>query len=126
MASGLPLPVPPRTPSPPPEDHYTAGLDLYGDQTVHTDLVYDPNALSPIGGAYDPGFNSIASNIGASPMSSNMMKTVDSFDVGGTSSRPHSSGNPFNFQTTTLSKSPVMKSVSSPNTNTLAPLTHIT
>lgn len=110
MASGLPLPIPPRTPSPP-DDQYTASLDQNDGQT---DLVYDPNALLPVAGAYDPRFNSITSAMSSSPMSGNMMKTIDGFDIGGMSNHPPNSGNPFNFQTTTLSKSPVIKSVSSP------------
>ncbi|KAI9860744.1 MAG: Endoplasmic reticulum zinc transporter [Trichoglossum hirsutum] len=106
MASGLPLPIPPRTPSPP-DDQYTASLDQNDGQT---DLVYDPNALLPVAGAYDPRFNSITSAMSSSPMSGNMMKTIDGFDIGGMSNHPPNSGNPFNFQTTTLSKSPVIKS----------------
>ncbi|KAH0547570.1 hypothetical protein FGG08_000295 [Glutinoglossum americanum] len=110
MASGLPLPVPPRTPTPPPEDQYTASPDLNGSPPMHADPIYDPNALSPIVGSFDLRFNSMASAMSASPSSVNTMKAVDGFDVGGTSNRPASSGNPFNFQTTTLSKSPVIKS----------------
>ncbi|KAI9760096.1 MAG: Endoplasmic reticulum zinc transporter [Geoglossum simile] len=109
MASGLPLPVPPRTPSPPPEDEQTVGLGLYGGRTIQTDLVYDLNALSPMSGAYTPHFNSMAAAASQKP-SGSPMNILDSFDIGGTSNRPPSSGNPFNFQTTTLSKSPVMKS----------------
>jgi hypothetical protein len=115
MALGLPLPVPPRTPSPPPEDEQTVGLGLDGGSMVQTELIYDPNALSPMGGPYTPRFGSMAGAMSASPLSSgSSMMSMDSFDVGGTQNRPPSSGNPFNFQTTTLSKSPIMKSVSAP------------
>ncbi|KAI1997148.1 cation diffusion zinc membrane transporter Zrg17 [Ophidiomyces ophidiicola] len=86
MASNLPIPAPPRTPTPPPED---AGMTSGGSSYA-----------SPMQSAFD--FNSL------SPM-------VDTFASGDPSRNPHKiSGqdatSPFNFRPTALAKGPVAKS----------------
>jgi hypothetical protein len=53
MASGMPLPVPPRTPTPPPEDlQKPMGLGI--DQFSPTKLGYNPDALSPLSATFPP------------------------------------------------------------------------
>lgn len=49
----MPMPVPPRTPTPPPDDHapYPVGLGFEGELSVGS-LGYDPNTLSPMSATF--------------------------------------------------------------------------
>ena len=116
MASELPIPAPPRTPTPPPEDEHqgTAGLGLDGVLTSPVKVAFDPNALSPMKESFLGGrYGSISSN-SLSPASPNSFYSAMSLDsMGGQSSGSMEDGRgPFNFQPMSLSKSPVTKSVS--------------
>lgn len=52
MASQMPLPVPPRTPTPPPDDdNHLVGLGLE-DQLSPAKLGFNPNALSPMSATF--------------------------------------------------------------------------
>ncbi|KAF2678429.1 cation efflux family protein-like protein [Lentithecium fluviatile CBS 122367] len=54
MASGMPLPVPPRTPTPPPDDDAVpAGLGFEG-QLSPANLGFNTNALSPMSATFPP------------------------------------------------------------------------
>ncbi|KAF2813840.1 cation efflux family protein-like protein [Mytilinidion resinicola] len=54
MASGMPLPRPPRTPTPPPEDdHSPIGLGIE-QQFSPAKLGYNPDALSPLSATFPP------------------------------------------------------------------------
>lgn len=103
----MPIPDPPRTPTPPPEEiAHSGGLGLEGIPYATTgEILYDPNSLSPA----DPNahFGSMSANM-ISPATGNSAHTAMSMD-NGKSDAP----SPFNFQTTTLAKSPVVKSVRS-------------
>ena len=106
MASNS-IPLPPRTPTPPPEDpdaisHNTTGLGIEG-------MTFNPNALSPNPTTrFDIAISSYSDRSGPStpltPMTNGAMTETVSED----------GKNPFNFQPTTYTvpKSPVIKSVS--------------
>ncbi|WEW61679.1 cation diffusion zinc membrane transporter Zrg17 [Emydomyces testavorans] len=86
MAANPSIPIPPRTPTPPPDD---AALNS-GGSSLATPMTasFDPNALSPM---------------------------VDAFASGDSSWNPHRRASqdisgPFNFQPTVLAKTPVVKS----------------
>ncbi|KAM3066606.1 cation diffusion zinc membrane transporter Zrg17 [Clarireedia jacksonii] len=105
MASSLPIPRPPRTPTPPtPLDNPNRGV-LGGDpQNVHDGHTFDPNALSP---SFPPSwFGTMASATSAGGLSS------PTFSTDGMMSLPPPKGpaNPFNFQTQTITDAPVVKS----------------
>jgi hypothetical protein len=53
MASNMPLPVPPRTPTPPPDDNAPepVGLGFEGDLPAES-LGFNPNALSPMSATF--------------------------------------------------------------------------
>jgi hypothetical protein len=105
MAAPIPLPAPPRTPTPPPDESTTqSGLGVDGiPYATAAELLYDPNSLSPA----DPNahFGSMSTNM-ASPASASTAYSPLSLDTG-----KKNVSSPFNFQTTTLAKSPVIKSV---------------
>ena len=110
MASSLPIPAPPRTPTPPtpiPEDD-ASGLNINGlPQFVNSTVTFDPNALFPVTGTFPGRFGSMDSTM-PSPASSNSAST----NSDGTLPLP-AGQSPFNFQTQTYSASPaVTKSVS--------------
>lgn len=121
MASTLPIPAPPRTPTPPPEDEYqTAGLGLEGVLTSPAKTSFDPNALSPMVenfpvGRYGALGSATASpaNNPLSPASTNSVYSSMSLDSAGNpkSGSGEDLRGPFNFQTTTLARSPVARSV---------------
>jgi hypothetical protein len=103
MADSLPIPRPPRTPTPPPDD----SSDLV-NSSLH--FLYDLNALHPethLG----PHFKD-STDVGGTRTSNSTPKTSSpiSMDV------PHSTmgdaeSRPFNFKPTVLAKGPVVKSV---------------
>jgi Co/Zn/Cd efflux system component len=105
MASTMPIPAPPRTPTPPPDDGSPqSGLGLDGiPYATTTEDLYDPNSLSPA----DPNahFGSMSANM-VSPASTNSVYNTMSLGSG-----KSDVSSPFNFQTATLAKSPVVKSV---------------
>lgn len=103
MASNLPIPQPPSTPSPPP--------DIQEDRLA-PELPYDPKALSPMPNLAqsERGRGDMAGMAPTSPRS----PTFGSFTSLGPDSNTISetvNANPFNFQPMALAKTPVMKSV---------------
>ena len=120
MSNGFPIPDPPRTPTPPPEDEsQTAGLGLEGVMTSPRKVSFDPNALSPMVENFPIGrFGSMASATTSpgnplSPASTNSIYSPMSVDSAGNpkSMSGEDVKEPFNFQTMTLAKSPVARSV---------------
>jgi hypothetical protein len=105
MASTTPIPAPPGTPTPPPEEESCeSGLGLDGiPYATPREILYDPNCLSPA----DPNghFGSMSANM-ISPAGADSVYSPMSMDSG-----KSDASNPFNFQTTTLAKSPITKSV---------------
>jgi hypothetical protein len=122
MASTLPIPLPPRTPTPPSpglQEPDMAGLGLEGvSQDSPAKVTFDPNSLSPMSESFrfnymNSAMVSPADTNPLSPASTNSHYSGMSVDSAGnprTGSSDEGSG-PFNFQTTTLSKSPIAKSV---------------
>ncbi|KAI9837301.1 MAG: hypothetical protein M1819_000375 [Sarea resinae] len=130
MASNLPLPVPPRTPTPPPDDHDhqyadSTGLGLEGfAQPSPAKVSFDPNALSPLDdnyasrsfGSMSSAMASPASNTLSPARSGSLYSPMNGTDSTGATPKASSASaaevarNPFNFQTTTIAKSPVAKS----------------
>ncbi|KAF2660456.1 cation efflux family protein-like protein [Lophiostoma macrostomum CBS 122681] len=117
MASGMPLPIPPRTPTPPPDDsgrEHPVGLG-FENQLSPAKLGFNPNALSPMSATFPPDrYGTLAPNDSQSqratpstvfsPSSATFPYTPPSA-VSGTSDNetPSLSGaenprNPFNFQ----------------------------
>ena len=120
MATSLPIPAPPRTPTPPLDDEYqTAGLGLVGVMTSPTKTAFDPNTLSPMFENFPLGrYGALGSAMASpanplSPTSTNSVYSPMSVDSAGnpTSGSGEDLRGPFNFQTTTLAKSPVARSV---------------
>ncbi|RDL31990.1 Uncharacterized protein BP5553_09392 [Venustampulla echinocandica] len=114
MASSLPIPAPPRTPTPPtPIREEADGLGIGGaDRHGYSNVPFDRNTLSPLTDTFPGRFGSMGSPM--QPSGSSGSNTT----MG--QGRPPSSGgarNPFNFQTQTISDTPaVAKSVGqSPN-----------
>lgn len=113
MASRLPIPAPPRTPTPPTPiaedpDH---GLGIDGvSRTVRSTVTYDPNTLSPMTDRFPGRFGSMTS-----PMGSSTSTASPALSIGdGTMGPPPGAGgrNPFNFQTQTIKDTPaITKSV---------------
>jgi hypothetical protein len=109
MASNIPLPIPPRTPTPPSDevtDHYAA--------QINSGVAVDRDALSPLRDTFprsvslDPGngdrLSPTKSSFNLSP------GPADSTTVQNGSSDSTAAG-PFNFNTTVMAKGPVVKSV---------------
>ena len=121
MASDLPIPIPPRTPTPPTpaiEEQDTTGLRLDGlSQAQPAQVTFDPNSLSPMSETFQ--FGSMNSTMALSsnplsPASTNSIYSSMSLDSAGnpkTGSSEEDSG-PFNFQPAALAKTPVAVSVS--------------
>ncbi|KZF26749.1 cation efflux family protein family [Xylona heveae TC161] len=123
MASSLPIPVPPKTPTPPPdedefqqqqqEQQQSLGLGLEGLPPNSSSTVsYDPNTLSPMNWTFPGRLGSLPSPANTfSPASTataySPMTGENAISVNGSNGIPRS---PFNFQTTTLARSPVAKS----------------
>lgn len=136
MASHLPIPAPPRTPTPPPDDGQPTGDQLYGlglEEYLASPAQsnFDPNSLSPMdenyqsGRRYGASARALTTNpLGLSPMtdSSSLHSTVSIESSSG--SQPNTGAlvektdgkGMFNFQPTSLAKSPVSKSVCFPST----------
>ncbi len=120
MAFTLPIPAPPGTPTPPPEDQpggeHVLGLGLDGFLNSPARSTFDPSSLSPLDqtfqaeryGSMKPSPNPVNS---ADASSSHGRISTDS--PGGQSGTMMEDGKGvFQFQPTTLAKSPVSKSVS--------------
>lgn len=119
MAFNMPIPAPPRTPTPPTpiSSEPLSGLGIYeGTQDMRSNVNYDPNTLSPTDDVFSSRFSSMNSNM-ASPAMSSVSPALSSsggFNSGNMGPPPSASARaPFNFQTQTISTSPVAKSVSS-------------
>ena len=134
MASHLPIPAPPRTPTPPPEDDHLpgerlSGLGLEGFLISPARSTFDPRSLSPMDENFSPGRRyggSMATNGGLlssnplSPTDTNSLYSAMSIESSpgshpGNASIENSGKGMFNFQPTVLAQSPVSKSVVSPH-----------
>lgn len=135
MASHLPIPAPPRTPTPPPDDGqlgdrvYGLGLEEY--LTCPAQSTFDPNSLSPMdencqsGRRYGATARGLTTNpLGLSPMTDSS-SLYSAFSIESSWGSQPSTGalvektdgkGMFNFQPTSLAKSPVSKSVCFPST----------
>lgn len=111
MASNLPLPIPPRTPSPLSDDV------MVHSSYAHAGVSIDRDALSPLKESFPP------ISAALEPVKSDRLSpTKASFSFGtsppenGTPTQTglgdSASAGPFNFNTTVMAKSPVVKSVS--------------
>lgn len=131
MASHLPIPAPPRTPTPPSDDGQPTGDQLYGlgleeYLTSPAQSTFDPNSLSPMDENYQSGrrYGAPARGLTTNPLGLSPM--TDSSSLHSAFSIESSSGSQpntgalvektdgqgmFNFQPTSLAKSPVSKSV---------------
>ncbi|RAO70478.1 uncharacterized protein BHQ10_006490 [Talaromyces amestolkiae] len=103
MASSttLQIPLPPQTPSPPPDN-----LDQH---SLAAEPQYDPKALSPMHGMkQNERLKGDMANMGPTSPTS---PSFGSFSSHVSNTNAGSDHNPFNFQPMALAKSPVMKSV---------------
>ena len=134
MASHLPIPAPPRTPTPPPDDSPSLGdqihgLGLEGWLISPARSTFDPNSLSPMDENYHSGRRYGAATRGLTTNPLSMSSMSDSSSLYSASSIDSASGSQpntgallektdgkgmFNFQPTSLAKSPVSKSVRFP------------
>ena len=131
MASNLPIPAPPRTPTPPPEDDYqeNSGMGIDGYLNSPAKSTFDPNSLSPMDENFPIGRYGSAPSFppsSAASGSSNPLSPIDpnvsapyspmSLDSAGSagSVMTENSKGVFKFQPTSLSTSPIAKSVSLP------------
>ncbi|KAI9838244.1 MAG: Endoplasmic reticulum zinc transporter [Sclerophora amabilis] len=119
MASNFPMPLPPRTPTPPPEDEHNlqlTGLGLSGfGQSSYQNGGFDPNALAPMNENGPTNYLSPAKHESESCPLSPASATSPSFGSSDGTGSFHEGQeevtlNPFNFQTTSLAKSPVTRS----------------
>ncbi|KAL3456888.1 cation efflux family protein family [Aspergillus heterothallicus] len=103
MASNFPLPVPPRTPTPPPDDSPST--------SSYPSFAVDRDALSPLVDSFPSSLRN-ASDLEdrnrLSPTRASFNLSADSAQQNGASDS--GSSGPFNFKTTTMAKSPVVKS----------------
>ena len=112
MASNLPIIEAPQSPSPPPDEDGNSGLGVSNvAQAAPATITFDPNALSPVSQHFQ--FGSMSASI-SSPASIYSSMSVDSAG-NSKSGRSEDGSGPFNFQPTTLAKSPVIKSVRTPS-----------
>lgn len=97
----LPIPLPPQTPSPPP--------DSQDQRRLAVEPEYDPKALSPMHGIMQNGRSKEdTANMGPTSPTS---PSFGSFSNHASNVNAGSDHNPFNFQPMALAKSPVIKSV---------------
>lgn len=121
MALDIPLPVPPRTPTPPLEerDVNRAG-PADAPQPPQSPRIYDRNALSPMIENFPPQYSTLgSSNLATasplSPVSPTSYHSAGSLDSAGTNHGGNNDVNPFKFQSMALAKSPLAKSVRNSN-----------
>lgn len=111
MASGLPIPLPPRTPTPPPDNNLASPAEniSMGYQQQGS---LDPASLSPLTDTFP---SSGSSGIFFSPLAARGINAYQfvPIDASWNSYRRPSLDvpSPFNFKPTTLAKTPVLKSV---------------
>lgn len=106
MASNLPLPLPPRTPTPPADDEYAS--------QINSGIPIDRNSLSPLKASFPKGIMDAESRDMLSPTNSSFNLATSPEDAETpieNGSGDMSSAGPFNFNTTVMAKSPVIKSV---------------
>lgn len=120
MAFALPIPAPPRTPTPPPEDQphgepTMVGLGLEGFLNSPVKASFDSGSLSPLDETFHAArYGSMGPSPNAlSPIDPNFVYNRISTDsaASGGSVRMEDGKGVFQFQPTTLAKSPVSKSV---------------
>lgn len=114
MASELPIPAPPRTPTPLPDEEHQGmdGLGLDGVITSPTELSFDPNSLSPMRDHFLTGRYGSLSNPLSPGTPASFYSAMSNDSAGSQSTVSGEDGRqPFNFQPMALSKSPVTKSV---------------
>ncbi|KAF7718904.1 Cation efflux family protein [Penicillium ucsense] len=109
MASNLPLPIPPRTPTPPPDEAHDHHASL-----INTAVPMDRDALSPLRESFPRTMPLDAGTSDRwSPTKSAFTLSPGRADNGTSAdngpSEP-SSASPFNFNTTVMAKGPVVKS----------------
>lgn len=136
MASHLPIPAPPRTPTPPSDDGQPTGDQIKGlglEEYLPSPArsTFDPNSLSPMDENYHSGrrYGATARGLTTNPLG--MSPMTDSSSLFSAFSIESSSGSQpntgalvemtdgkgmFNFQPTSLAKTSVSKSVCSPST----------
>ncbi|RAL07643.1 cation efflux family protein family [Aspergillus homomorphus CBS 101889] len=104
MASNLPIPIPPRTPTPPADDPASGAFEP-------SSALYDKDSLSPLRDTFTPARSALDVN---DP--TRLSPTRAGFNLSPANARSQAeqsdnvSAGPFNFQTTTMAKSPVVKS----------------
>jgi hypothetical protein len=108
MASNLPIPRPPRTPTPPSDDP-TSVTD--GQPQRGFAATYDKDTLSPMVDHFSQNGSNVEDRDRLSPTRSSFKLNPTDGSVQSGAGDNGSAG-PFNFQTTTMAKGPVMKSVS--------------
>lgn len=109
MASNLPLPVPPRTPTPPADESAHQHAQLNSGVSV------DRDSLSPLVESF-PRSSSLETGtqgrLSPTKSSFNLSPLPDSTTSAQNGSSNMTAAGPFNFNTTVMAKSPVTKSVS--------------
>jgi hypothetical protein len=107
MASNLPIPIPPRTPTPPADDQYAS--------TINSGISISRDSLSPLKASFPKGIMDAESRDHLSPTRSsfNLATSPEGAETpiqnGSSETTP---AGPFNFDTAVMAKSPVIKSVS--------------
>lgn len=111
MASNLPLPLPPRTPTPPADDEHAP--------QINSGILIDRNSLSPLKASFPKGIMNDESRDTLSPTKSSFNPSFNLATSPEYAETPIENGSgepspaePFNFNTTVMAKSPVIKSVS--------------
>lgn len=105
MANTMPIPLPPRTPTPPPDESSSPQKQPTFDPTAP----FDPNALSPH--HLEPDYIAMAASSNYASAMTPEKQIAPGIGIGSVNEK-----GPFNFQTATLAKSPVIKSVCDPLT----------
>ncbi|KAF7161572.1 hypothetical protein CNMCM5623_007107 [Aspergillus felis] len=108
MASNLPIPRPPRTPTPPSDDPTSTSV-TDGQPQRGFDVSFDKDALSPMVEKFSQNGSNVEDRDRLSPTRSSFKLSPTDGSVQSGASDNGSAG-PFNFQTTTMAKGPVMKS----------------
>lgn len=108
MASSMPIPAPPRTPTPPSDDEPSlTGLGLHGVRASSPSRVsFDPNALSPLSDTFSSRYGSLSSTMATPASTFSSRSTTWPHSPRGennneTPDDPEILGNPFGYQTQT-------------------------
>lgn len=106
MASNLPLPLPPRTPTPPADDEHAS--------QINSGIPIDRNSLSPLKASFTKGIMDaeIRNTLSPTKSSFNLATSPEDAETPIENGLGDTSAGPFNFNTTVMAKSPVIKSVS--------------